>query len=726
MKREGKDKSWDFLLDCNENQWQLINDIMGSLHATGSIYGMRRNKKYCCITRKGYYITYYDFIRGIVNAIGEKPKVVMQSKDNDEAEENILMLSCLKSLAWKQPQYFKTLYNLASTSTEDVVEELEIRFSTSPALRHSLPAVLCTLLAQTFSVELSDKGKQAIDENLTTLEKNSQLGNYRYAGSLAKVLSLSNPGLWALGGPVGIVLGMAYNIGKEMLSQKKDSAKQKESVGQKDKDAREKATVLACALIMLRRDVCGIDWNEKQAYANVCKWMDDCSFSLSAEEHSQEEKAFVETLFLKILKAKDEEKYRLVMNSYGYTEERHTRIDEKINAKIKLLLPHAAYLVEKLWDKLIADHSKEYYYTMPQLSARMTGKTCLVIEFHPDFIDNENRVHFLVDNASRGSVMLCLELMGHDSTAVCKELASLNKEYDRIFVSNETQREEMYSYLNPRSYHGRVYSLYADFVGNTATSNAESEIKDLKEELNKKKEELQKCQMQIDGYEKKVRLLENSTRSFRHTRMPNIMCRFSDIIFDIQRIKNEMPESTNEEFDSVLHEMANIRDMLDKFTRQIAKQDDICKVSLFSVTKEVFDDIRTDIKVEYVNNNVDSHVLISKAVFQEWVLENIKSNIERHAFPKTDSIDNPRVRIGIAECNDSIILTIENNGKKFTGDPSSVFRKAVKFGETGHTGEGLYLAKCYIDDYHPNGGEIILTPNPNDDFSVAMEIKIKK
>ncbi len=731
MKREGKDKSWDFLFDCNENQWQLINDIMGgeteslaniasdleehdfpkhyatrikanvNNHKGGLFYGI-------CSDVEGYYLTYGDFLNGIIDEMDNKPQTKLSSLEKYEREENIILLYCLKRFALEQPKFFKSLYNLASTSAEDVVEELVIRFCTSPALRASLPAVLCSCMAKEHSIQLSRKGKKAIDENLTSLEEASMLGNYHYAGSLGKLNSLD--GLWALGGPVGILIGMAFHVGKELFSDKNKSEKKNEDNEEEQEDC---TFALACALIMLRRDVCGISWNEKRAYNNVCKWMDDCSYSLSAEGHKQEEKAFVESLFLKILKAKDEDRYRLVMNSYGYTEEHHTRIDEKIDAKIKLLLPHAAYLVEKLWDKLIADHSKDYYYTMPQLSARMTGNTCLMTEFHPDFVDNESRVHFLVDNTSRGDLMLCLELMEHDCTAVCKDLASLKKEYDHIFVSNETQREEMRTYLNPRSYHGRVYSLYANFGGITKIEHCDdSEIIKLREELRHAKEELKDCHEQIDEYKVQIAEYEDEAKAFRHDKMNNeFFNRSRAFVYRIQKGKDIKKNA--DELDKEINKMYD-------YVKEYAKYGKAEDFPLWNTTMEVFCDMEG---IDIVENNQchdDSIVKIKKKMFVDRVLGNIKRNILQHAFPENHGITNPRVKISLRQESSRYVLTIANNGLPFQGDIKKVLEQGVSYGNS--TGEGMYLAARCMKEYHK--GCNIIPYQPLDEYTFAIELII--
>lgn len=440
--------------------------------------------------------------------------------------------------------------------------------------------------------------------------------------------------------------------------------------------------------------------------------MDYSNFSLSDEGHRQEEKAFVEALFLKILKKNDKEKYRLVMNAYVYKEEHHTRVDNQIDAKIELLLPHAVYLVEKLWDKLIADHSKEYVYTLSQLSARMSGKSCLATEFHPDFVDNENRVHFLVDQTSRGAVMLCLELMGHDSTDVCKERATLKKEYDRIFVSNETQREEMLAYVKPYS-NGKVYSFYAKFRGNvTPTFTSGGNIKELNQKCKEMQDELIKCKKQIDEYREQIREYEDEASAFRHDKMNNdflIGCRTF-----LSRIKKGRDVAKNVE------ELEKKMDTMFTYVAEYAKNGKVEEFPLWKTTVDFFGDMEG---IEMVIDNQcpnDCLVKIKKNMFVDRVLGNIKQNILLHAFPENHGIENPRIKISLRQIPSLCILTIANNGLPFKGDLTKVLEKGVSYGNS--TGEGMYLAARCVREYHK--GCDIIPYIPDDEYSFAVELRI--
>ena len=81
--------------------------------------------------------------------------------------EDAILLACLRQLALKKPDFFKNNYNLAASSAKDIVEELEVRFTTSPALRISLPVVLSAIYAE--SLSLSKASKNVIDDRLKVL-----------------------------------------------------------------------------------------------------------------------------------------------------------------------------------------------------------------------------------------------------------------------------------------------------------------------------------------------------------------------------------------------------------------------------------------------------------------------------------------------------------------------------------------------------------------------------
>lgn len=76
---------------------------------------------------------------------------------------------------------------MAASSAKDVVEELEVRFTTSPALRISLPVVLSAIYAE--SLSLSKASKNVIDDRLKVLGVLSSFGTYNIA-SLATVYTI--------------------------------------------------------------------------------------------------------------------------------------------------------------------------------------------------------------------------------------------------------------------------------------------------------------------------------------------------------------------------------------------------------------------------------------------------------------------------------------------------------------------------------------------------------
>lgn len=90
------------------------------------------------------------------------------------------------------------------------MEELEVRFTTSPALRISLPVVLSAIYAE--SLSLSKAAKNVIDDRLKVLGVLSSFGTYNIA-SLATVYTIG-----AAFGPIGLAAASVYHFGKMLFS----------------------------------------------------------------------------------------------------------------------------------------------------------------------------------------------------------------------------------------------------------------------------------------------------------------------------------------------------------------------------------------------------------------------------------------------------------------------------------------------------------------------------
>lgn len=139
---------------------------------------------------------------------------------------------------------------------------------------------------------------------------------------------------------------------------------------------------------------------------------------------------------------------------------------------------------------------------------------------------------------------------------------------------------------------------------------------------------------------------------------------------------------------------------------------------------ENLDKINADIIYDIPNRMIE--VKISKDFFKN-VIQNIKENIEKHAFPtylyKEKNVLQKKVRVSYAEDETFHIISILNNGEPFKGDLSKVFTYGYHFGSTGHSGFGLNSAKEYLNKI---GGDIEMETYSDDDFKVGFIIKIKK
>lgn len=122
--------------------------------------------------------------------------------------------------------------------------------------------------------------------------------------------------------------------------------------------------------------------------------------------------------------------------------------------------------------------------------------------------------------------------------------------------------------------------------------------------------------------------------------------------------------------------------------------------------------------------------------FKNSVLHSIIENTHKHAFnhenknydtivskkqrSNASTIQNKQVQIVFKKDNNDsnyITMTIENNGKPYTGDSDKIF----DYGVGENTGIGLYSAKDFLIK---NGATINMASTPDDEFTVHFIIKI--
>jgi len=144
--------------------------------------------------------------------------------------------------------------------------------------------------------------------------------------------------------------------------------------------------------------------------------------------------------------------------------------------------------------------------------------------------------------------------------------------------------------------------------------------------------------------------------------------------------------------DSVIKSLDKLRD---KCTTEAINTD---KYNLICLIQESFDDLKADLK--YNNLDLGYEVKLDKNVFITHVLNNIRENIQNHAFgipPFTQMfIWEKIVLIDFKREGDKIIVSISNNGMPFLGDENRIFEDGYYHGAKGHSGHGMSSARKYM------------------------------
>lgn len=142
MKKQKSYKGWDFLDACTSEQFNLLKEVLFiddkkkiSIDLTdGEWKRMERKVGKAEIIKAlsvdGKNIDYYVYLKHVADIL----KISNMHSNSFVDYEDAILLACLRQLALKKPVFFKNNYNLAASSAKDVVEELEVRFTTSPVV----------------------------------------------------------------------------------------------------------------------------------------------------------------------------------------------------------------------------------------------------------------------------------------------------------------------------------------------------------------------------------------------------------------------------------------------------------------------------------------------------------------------------------------------------------------------------------------------------------------
>ena len=691
MNKQKSYKGWDFLDTCSSEQLNLLKEVLFiddkkkiSIDLTDGEWKRMERKVgkteiIKALSGDGKNIDYYVYLKYVADIL----KISNMHSNSFVDYEDAILLACLRQLALKKPDFFKNNYNLAASSAKDVVEELEVRFTTSPALRISLPVVLSAIYAE--SLPLSKASKNVIDDRLKVLGVLSSFGTYNIA-SLATVYTIG-----AAFGPTGLAAASVYHLGKMLFS----SNMSKDNI-----------IPVTCILIMLRRQEQDAVSDRYAASDVVNKFMSDSISALDRKDVARQKANFLLSIFMIMLRAKDSFAYSNVSKLFSNVD--YTKGNSLVKGKemvVKLLLPFADYLVERFYPLLflegnVAGYNKFVVDTMSQYGS----KSCLVQGFVPNLVNAFSNRRFYVSASDKAIVTLCLELMGRRYSDFCIDTLPKNGKFDIAIVKDEQFQNKILSHL----YLGGKCVCFMRKNEDDALSVEDKVVKQLKEENHKLKQ-------QLGEYKKKEQFWENATHSFRHSRMTGFLGRITDDIFYIEENIDE--EQNIADITNQVKEMKEYVEHFGKFK--------VGTYNLWDIVHDVFKKTEKMYNVIWNYNCQDKPmVILSKGMFEEWVLENIKSNIKRHAFPEGMSFVNPTVWISLTELSHKYVLKISNNGVAYDGDSAKIFKKGEFYGKTGHTGNGLFYAKMYIDDFLKDGS-ISLMP-ATEKCSIGFEIIISK
>lgn len=507
MKKQKSNKGWDFLDACTSEQLNLLKEVVFiddkkriSIDLTdGEWKRMERKVGKAEIIKAlsvdGKNIDYYVYLKHVADIL----KISNMHSNSFVDYEDAILLACLRQLALKKPVFFKNNYNLAASSAKDVVEELEVRFTTSPALRISLPVVLSAIYAE--SLSLSKASKNVIDDRLKVLGVLSSFGTYNIA-SLATVYTIG-----AAFGPIGLAAASVYHLGKMLFS----SNMSKDNI-----------IPVTCILIMLRRQEQDAVSDRYAASDVVNKFMSDSISALDRKDVARQKANFLLSIFMIMLRAKDSFAYSNVSKLFSNVD--YTKGNSLVKGKemvVKLLLPFADYLVERFYPLLflegnVAGYNKFVVDTMSQYGS----KSCLVQGFVPNLVNAFSNRRFYVSASDKAIVTLCLELMGRRYSDFCIDTLPKNGKFDIAIVKDEQFQNKILSHL----YHGGKCVCFMRKNEDDALSVEDKVVKQLKEENHKLKQ-------QLGEYKKKEQFWENATHSFRHSRMTGFLGTITDDIF---------------------------------------------------------------------------------------------------------------------------------------------------------------------------------------------------
>ena len=143
---------------------------------------------------------------------------------------------------------------------------------------------------------------------------------------------------------------------------------------------------------------------------------------------------------------------------------------------------------------------------------------------------------------------------------------------------------------------------------------------------------------------------------------------------------------------------SKLRKMIEDFSflKTYRKIQETPAIYLLELIKSTLDDVTKYVEFQNETDTDMVSVKLNTIDFQEFVLNNFKSNLQEKAFFKRNNVKN-RIKVYVSCKDDKLAICLSNNGEPFKGDTSRIFEEHYTFGEIRGNGQGMYDARKYMN-----------------------------
>ena len=296
------------------------------------------------------------------------------------------------------------------------------------------------------------------------------------------------------------------------------------------------------------------------------------------------------------------------------------------------------------------------------------------------------------------------------------------KEEDYILLFNEEQAENSYNMSEENAFPKTTYNLSKKIKSEDAKKNLDSLLSLSMEDLG----ELKKLFDNKTTFEGKFiqyiydLRIENQNLKSRLSSISQMVHRVNHEIspeFGVVRsLVEENKERIGEKLSRIKDAFSNIVDFVDNYDDNDIGYKNIAEIIQTITEERKYDDC----VLEFNFISKTQLTVLIDSEFVPTVLDNIINNARNHGFKRSDK--KYIIRFLLEQSEHEIKLVISNNGDPYYGNPDKIFDFKYKFGPHGNTGEGLFLAKKYMNKI---GGDIKFVSSSSSEFPIAFELTFR-